>query len=106
MIPHGEWEFSIPCTRWALGDSFPSSFSLLCRVDLSRFAVVPLCLVRLTWSRGCRREVCSAFCFSLSVSMVSLLASHLPFGALYMLSLIHISEPTRLLSISYAVFCL
>ena len=28
------------------------------------------------------------------------------FEAAYMLSLIHISEPTRLLSISYAVFCL
>ena len=27
-------------------------------------------------------------------------------GALFDLSLIHISEPTRLLSISYAVFCL
>src|SRR5678816_4621907 len=27
-------------------------------------------------------------------------------GALMLLSLIHISEPTRLLSISYAVFCL
>src|SRR5678815_2130297 len=27
-------------------------------------------------------------------------------GAAYVLSLIHISEPTRLLSISYAVFCL
>src|SRR5678815_2416320 len=27
------------------------------------------------------------------------------FGAMYGLSLIHISEPTRLLSISYAVFC-
>eukprot|EP00658_Telonema_sp_P-2_P073417 TRINITY_DN62480_c0_g1_i2.p1 TRINITY_DN62480_c0_g1~~TRINITY_DN62480_c0_g1_i2.p1 ORF type:complete len:166 (-),score=30.13 TRINITY_DN62480_c0_g1_i2:66-563(-) len=27
-------------------------------------------------------------------------------GAVYILSLIHISEPTRLLSISYAVFCL
>eukprot|EP00658_Telonema_sp_P-2_P061395 TRINITY_DN50090_c0_g1_i1.p2 TRINITY_DN50090_c0_g1~~TRINITY_DN50090_c0_g1_i1.p2 ORF type:complete len:123 (+),score=15.55 TRINITY_DN50090_c0_g1_i1:595-963(+) len=29
-----------------------------------------------------------------------------PSGALQQLSLIHISEPTRLLSISYAVFCL
>src|SRR5678816_104719 len=28
------------------------------------------------------------------------------YGALKTLSLIHISEPTRLLSISYAVFCL
>src|SRR5678815_390668 len=28
-----------------------------------------------------------------------------PFGAVQYLSLIHISEPTRLLSISYAVFC-
>ena len=33
---------------------------------------------------------------------VAFLAAHL----LWMLSLIHISEPTRLLSISYAVFCL
>src|SRR5678815_5772523 len=29
-----------------------------------------------------------------------------PYYSLYALSLIHISEPTRLLSISYAVFCL
>src|SRR5674536_326407 len=29
-----------------------------------------------------------------------------PFGISWWLSLIHISEPTRLLSISYAVFCL
>src|SRR5674536_295646 len=29
-----------------------------------------------------------------------------PYYAAYFLSLIHISEPTRLLSISYAVFCL
>src|SRR5678816_4813194 len=31
---------------------------------------------------------------------------HLYTHTLYLLSLIHISEPTRLLSISYAVFCL
>src|SRR5678815_1987894 len=30
----------------------------------------------------------------------------IPIQAQYLLSLIHISEPTRLLSISYAVFCL
>eukprot|EP00658_Telonema_sp_P-2_P052325 TRINITY_DN40532_c0_g1_i1.p1 TRINITY_DN40532_c0_g1~~TRINITY_DN40532_c0_g1_i1.p1 ORF type:complete len:112 (-),score=21.09 TRINITY_DN40532_c0_g1_i1:28-363(-) len=39
---------------------------------------------------------------------LSAAASTVPntFGALPLLSLIHISEPTRLLSISYAVFCL
>src|SRR5678815_3698096 len=31
---------------------------------------------------------------------------HVPFDQIEYLSLIHISEPTRLLSISYAVFCL
>ena len=35
-----------------------------------------------------------------AISMIGLLV------AAYRLSLIHISEPTRLLSISYAVFCL
>ena len=33
-------------------------------------------------------------------------AEALGYGTLWVLSLIHISEPTRLLSISYAVFCL
>src|SRR5678816_3460959 len=41
----------------------------------------------------------------LSISGVGILLTHKVAGPLYKLSLIHISEPTRLLSISYAVFC-
>eukprot|EP00658_Telonema_sp_P-2_P017981 TRINITY_DN17029_c0_g1_i1.p1 TRINITY_DN17029_c0_g1~~TRINITY_DN17029_c0_g1_i1.p1 ORF type:complete len:117 (-),score=31.94 TRINITY_DN17029_c0_g1_i1:66-416(-) len=36
----------------------------------------------------------------------SVITKHMPTTKLLLLSLIHISEPTRLLSISYAVFCL
>src|SRR5678815_5977936 len=41
----------------------------------------------------------------LDVQYVSTVLDATPVGVLF-LSLIHISEPTRLLSISYAVFCL
>src|SRR5678816_4733143 len=42
----------------------------------------------------------------LAGSVHALGADAYPLSAAYELSLIHISEPTRLLSISYAVFCL
>src|SRR5674536_389796 len=53
-----------------------------------------------SWKKSVHYETQSGY-------RVACVECHLPpKGKGYLLSLIHISEPTRLLSISYAVFCL
>src|SRR5678815_206284 len=50
-------------------------------------------------------EGCSGIRSTLSLIITSIVAGHFFLRSVWGLSLIHISEPTRLLSISYAVFC-
>src|SRR5428012_340 len=72
-----------------------------------------LCLVELLWSCSKRLHSGKSFLEASSLScphrkkvLFSLAAAAFTFQAGYPLSLIHISEPTRLGIISYAVFCL
>src|SRR5678815_5656083 len=61
-----------------------------------------MCIRDSCWSAWMRKSYVALTSFLALFSVVGLALYGLPFY----LSLIHISEPTRLLSISYAVFCL
>src|SRR5678815_2315021 len=106
LLLTGAWRALAPLSRWAV--------ALACSVAfypplfyLARLLRLPLHAPALILVLACALVIIVGYVWRTGA------AHHLPFDrlewtaiAILALSLIHISEPTRLLSISYAVFCL